>query len=151
MKKQIQITLTGLLILTGCSGTIPSLGVENGQLAQCPSTPNCVCSQAKDENHFIEPIRISGTAPEARKRILKTLGELDRLKIIAFEDNYIRAEFSSRVFHFVDDVEFYFPDTETAETIIHVRSASRVGYSDLGVNRKRVEKVRRRLEQTHKP
>lgn len=62
------------------------------------------------------------------------------------EDNYIRAEFVSKIFRFVDDVEFYFPDKKSKELLIHVRSASRVGYSDLGVNRKRIEQIRRKLK-----
>jgi uncharacterized protein (DUF1499 family) len=144
MKRQIQVVLTGLLFLTGCSATVPKLGIENGQLAQCPASPNCVNSQAKDQKHFIEPIRISGTPSEARNHILKILKELNRSKIIAAEDNYIRAEFSSKVFGFVDDVEFYFPDTKSTKTIIHVRSAARVGYWDFGVNRKRIEQIRNR-------
>ena len=67
---------------------------------------------------------------------------MKRCKIKVVEDNYIRAEFTSKVFRFVDDVEFYFPDTKSKETIIHVRSASRVGHSDFGVNRKRIEQIR---------
>lgn len=149
MKKQIQAVLTGLLFLTGCSGTVPKLGIENGQLAQCPASPNCVNSQAKDQKHFIEPIQISGTPSETRNHILIILKELNRSKIITAEDNYIRAEFSSRVFGFVDDIEFYFPDTNSTNTIIHVRSASRVGYWDFGVNRKRIEQVRNRLKSIH--
>jgi uncharacterized protein (DUF1499 family) len=146
MKKQIQVFLTGLLVITGCSGTVPKLGIENGQLAQCPASPNCVNSQAKDQKHFIEPIQISRTPSEARNHIMKIVKEMNRSKIITAEDNYIRAEFSSKVFGFVDDVEFYFPDTTSTKTIIHVRSASRVGYSDLGVNRKRIEQIRNRLK-----
>jgi uncharacterized protein (DUF1499 family) len=61
-------------------------------------------------------------------------------------DNYIRAEFVSKIFRFVDDVEFYFPDKKSKELLIHVRSASRVGYSDLGVNRMRIEQIRRKLK-----
>ena len=128
---------------------MPKLGIENGQLAQCPASPNCVNSQAKDQKHFIEPIQISGTPSETRNHILIILKELNRSKIITAEDNYIRAEFSSRVFGFVDDIEFYFPDTNSTNTIIHVRSASRVGYWDFGVNRKRIEQVRNRLKSIH--
>jgi uncharacterized protein (DUF1499 family) len=77
---------------------------------------------------------------------MKIVKEMNRSKIITAEDNYIRAEFSSKLFGFVDDVEFYFPDTTSTKAIIHVRSASRVGYSDLGVNRKRIEQIRNRLK-----
>ncbi len=122
------------------------MGMENGQLKQCPKTPNCVNSQAKDEKHFIEPILINATPLEAKNSIVKILNELNQSKIIVVKDNYIRAEFFSKIFRFVDDVEFYFHKTKSRELIIHVRSASRVGYSDLGVNRKRIERIRSKIE-----
>ena len=146
MKRNIQIVLTSLILLTGCADTMSKLGIENGQLKECPTTPNCVNSQAKDKKHFIEPILITGPPLEAKKHILNILKELKRSKIKVVEDNYIRAEFTSRVFHFVDDVEFYFPDTKSKKRIIHVRSSSRIGHSDLGVNRKRIEQIRSKFE-----
>ena len=135
MNKQIQIVLTILILLTGCTEMIPQLGIENGQLTQCPTTPNCVNSQAKDNKHYIEPILTTGTPLEVKNHILKILNEF-----------YIRVECTSKVFRFVDDVEFYFPDTKSKEMTIHVRSASRVGHSDLGVNRKRIEQIRSKLK-----
>ena len=146
MNRQIEIILTGLLLLTGCAETMSKLGIENGQLKECPTTPNCVNSQAKEKKHFIEPILFTGPPLEAKKHILNILKELKRTKINVVEDNYIRAEFTSRVFRFVDDVEFYFPDTKSKQRIIHVRSASRTGYSDLGVNRKRIEQIRSKFK-----
>ena len=146
MKKEILIVLAIAFIFTGCSGTMPKLGIENGQLKQCPTAPNCVNSQAKDKKHYIEPILTTSTPLEVKTYILKILKELKRSKIITSEDNYIRAEFTSKVFRFVDDVEFYFPDTKSKEMTIHVRSASRIGYSDLGVNRKRIEQVRSKFK-----
>ena len=150
MNKQIQIVLTSLILLTGCTGVIPKLGIENDQLTQCPTTPNCVNSQAKDKKHYIEPILTTGTPLEVKNHILKILNESKSSKIIVTEDNYIRAEFTSKVFHFVDDVEFYFPDTKSKEMTIHVRSASRVGHSDLGVNRKRIEQIRSKFKAINK-
>jgi uncharacterized protein (DUF1499 family) len=146
MNRKIQIILTISILLTGCAGTMSTLGIENGQLKACPSTPNCVNSQAKDKEHFIEPIIITGSPLEAKNHILNILKEFKQSKVKVVEDNYIRAEFTSTVFRFVDDVEFYFPDTKTKEGIIHVRSASRIGYSDLGVNRKRIEQIRSKLD-----
>ena len=129
---------------------IPELGINNGRLMQCPSTPNCVNSQANDEKHYIEPIVVTGTAPVVKNRILNVLNQLERSKIVIAEDNYVRATFTSKVFRFVDDVEFYFPDitspdTKSKEITVHMRSASRVGYSDLGANRKRLEDIRSKL------
>jgi uncharacterized protein (DUF1499 family) len=146
MKNYIQMALTVLIMLTGCSGKMPDLGIENGQLTPCPSTPNCVNSQAKDPKHYIEPIRIVGNASQAQRHILKILTEWGRSRIVVADDNYIRAEFTSKVFRFVDDVEFYFPETQPKETIIHIRSASRAGTSDFGVNRKRIEKIRKKID-----
>jgi len=146
MIKKVQIVLISLIILTGCSGKMPELGINNGRLMECPKTPNCLNSQAKDDEHFIQPILFIGTPQDAQIRLLKILNEWKRTKIIVAQDNYIRAEFVSKVFRFVDDVEFYFPETETKEIAIHIRSASRVGHSDFGVNRKRIEQIRSNLK-----
>lgn len=146
MCTQIQIILISLLLLTGCSGAVPKLGIDNGQLSPCSSKPNCVNSQATDEKHYIDPIVTSETSSEVKKHILEILNKFRNTTIIETENNYIRAEFTSTVFHFVDDVEFYFPDIESKEMIIYARSASRIGYSDLGVNRKRIEKIRSKLK-----
>ena len=132
-------------MLTGCSRAIPELGVNNGELMRCPKTPNCVSSQAADEKHYIQPIRFIGTQQEAKGLLLRILESDKRVKILTAQKNYIRVEFTSALFRFVDDVEFYFPERQADETIIHMRSASRVGYSDLGVNRKRIEQIRSKL------
>ena len=81
---------------------------------------------------------------------MRILESEKRTKILTVEKNYIRVEFTSAVFRFVDDVEFYFPEQQTDETIIHIRSASRIGSSDLGVNRKRVEHLRNKFKAIHK-
>lgn len=137
-----QIVLISFIILTGCSGEMPKLGVDNGSLIDCPQTPNCVSSQANDNEHLIQPILFSGSSKEARTHLLKALNGWRHTKITVTQDNYIRAEFLSKVFRFVDDVEFYFPENEGKGTTIHIRSASRVGYSDFGVNRKRIEQIK---------
>ncbi|MFQ3219845.1 MAG: hypothetical protein ACI8R9_002293 [Paraglaciecola sp.] len=144
MNRKTQTILIISIFLTGCAGTMSKLGIENGQLRACPSTPNCVNSQAKDKEHFIEPIVITNSPSEAKDHILHILKEFKQSKVKVVEDNYIRAEFTSSILRFVDDVEFYFPDTK--EGIIHVRSASRIGYSDLGVNRKRIEQIRSKIK-----
>ena len=127
---------------------MPKLGLENGQLQPCPSSPNCVCSQDEDKAHFIEPIQVAAPVEEARSKLLQVLKQTKRVSVPESEDNYIRAEFTSRLFRFVDDVEFLLTQVEPNETLIHVRSASRVGYSDLGVNRKRVEELRCELSES---
>lgn len=124
------------------SGPRPSdLGVQNGQLKACPSSPNCVSSQSRDAEHSIAPI--ATTDPIAtRDRIAALIKADDSATIITQADDYINAEYTSALMGFVDDVEFWVNgDTKTIE----VRSASRLGESDLGVNRKRIEAIRAAL------
>jgi uncharacterized protein (DUF1499 family) len=142
LNKQIAVGLITLILLPGCVGAVPDLGINNGELAPCPKTPNCVNSQAVGEKHYIQPIRYAGTREDARARLLQILVSLRRAKILTAQETYIRAEFTSALFRFVDDVEFYFPKEKSDETVMHIRSASRIGYSDLGANRKRIERIR---------
>lgn len=121
------------------------MGTANGQLLACPDTPNCVSSQAKDEEHFIQPLRFTGTLQQAQTRLLDVLKALKGTELVEKQPGYIRAAATSRVFRFVDDVEFYFPDAKGEEITIQVRSASRIGKSDFGVNRKRIEQIRQAL------
>lgn len=116
-----------------------NLGVTNGRLAACPSTPNCVSTQAEDDSHRIEPIRFAGSRAEAMQRVRAAVADLPRSKIVRETDDYLHAEVRSLLFRFVDDVEFY---VDEADGLIHFRSASRVGHSDLGVNRRRMEQLR---------
>ena len=115
------------------------------QLAPCPQTPNCVSSETSDAQHYIKPISYEGTAEEAKARLRQTLLSIPRVLIVHEESSYIHAECTSWLFRFTDDVEFVFDD---AQKVIQVRSASRIGYSDLGENRKRVETIRRLFSQT---
>ncbi len=116
-----------------------SLGIESGSLSPCPASPNCVVSQNADDKHTIAPITYNVTRDKARETLLKVLTVVPRTQIIKQTDNYIHAISKSRIFKFVDDVEFYFPSDKS---IIHIRSASRVGDSDFGVNRTRLEQIR---------
>lgn len=121
-------------------GSIPdNLGVNNGFLSPCPSSPNCVVSQNADETHYIEPITYQGDLQTARETLLKVLSVVPNTTIVEETDNYIRTESRSKIMGFVDDAEFYFPDDKK---VIQIRSASRLGESDLGVNRRRLEQIR---------
>ena len=142
MNTQIAVGFVTLIFLTGCVGAVPDLGINNGKLAPCPKTPNCVNSQAVGEKQYIQPIRYTGSQEDARVRLLQILDFQRRAKILVAQEKYIRAEFTSALFRFVDDVEFYFPKEKSGESVIHIRSASRIGYSDLGTNRKRIERIR---------
>ena len=141
MHKQVSIVLLAFIFLMGCAGSIPKLGLNNDQLMVCPESPNCVSSQITDKKHFIQPIYFTGTRQETQARLLQILKTLQRTDIIDIQKSYIRVEFASKIFRFIDDVEFYFPATKTDKTIIYFRSASRLGYSDLGANRKRIEQI----------
>ena len=120
------------------SGTRPTnLGVKDGKLAACPGTPNCVCSQSEDPKFTIDPL------PPISIGDLKTIvANMERTTIIEETDNYLYAEFKSKLMGYVDDVEFYL---DSDANVIQVRSASRLGKSDLGVNRKRIEEIRSQL------
>jgi uncharacterized protein (DUF1499 family) len=108
-------------------------------LTPCPPTPNCVSSVDKDPQHFVEPLHFTGSINDAQDRLLGIVSNFKRARVVTVEDNLIRTEFVSLVFRFTDDVEFYF---DARNKIIHLKSASRVGYFDLGVNRRRIEKIR---------
>jgi len=118
---------------------------ENGSTAlkPCPNSPNCVSTQAADEKHRMDPIAYSGTHEQARQRLLAVIASMKRARIEEDRGEYIHVVFTSLIFRFKDDVEFVLDDRNR---LIHFRSASRVGYSDLGVNRKRMDEIRRRFE-----
>lgn len=116
------------------------------QLPSCPSSPNCVSSQAPDADHFIAPFKIIVNAEEAWTALKKALISQSRTVITQSNDNALRAEATSLVFRFVDDVDAIL-DAEAR--LIHIRSASRVGYGDFGVNRRRIEALRAQLQQAH--
>lgn len=148
MKKYLKTVVVVSFLIVGCTGTSPKLGVVSGVLNECPESPNCVNSQAKDEEHAIKPILMSAPTSEIKSKILHTIDLFDNSKVILSDSTYIRVEFTSSLFRFVDDVEFYFPKVNSKVQTIHLRSASRLGHSDLGVNRKRIEEFRNKLFQT---
>ncbi|WP_414586458.1 DUF1499 domain-containing protein [Scytonema sp. PCC 10023] len=115
------------------------LGVRDGQLTPCPNTPNCVCSQSSDAVHKIEPLTYNSTPEQAFANLKRLIQSLPRTKIITESEDYLHVEFTLPIVGFVDDVEFYL---ERNANVIHVRSASRLGMSDLGVNRRRIETIR---------
>lgn len=120
------------------SGKRPdNLGVTNGQLAACPGSPNCVNSQSDKDQSKIAPLPGVSIA-----QIAEIVKSMERTNIVEQTDSYLYAEFTSKLMGFVDDVEFYRDD---AANVVQVRSASRLGQSDAGVNRKRVEEIRSKL------
>jgi uncharacterized protein (DUF1499 family) len=143
----IALVLAPALLLGGMSAMArrpDNLGPRDGRLAVCPASPNCVCSQAADDAHAIEPLHFSDDPAAAMRRLRTMLETMPRTTVVTVRDDYLHAECRSLLFRFTDDVEFLL-DPETR--VIHCRSASRVGYSDLGVNRQRIESIRAAFEQ----
>lgn len=127
-------------------GQSPSgLGVSAGRLAPCPQRPNCVSSQAAAGPRYIEPLRTRLDPAGAMARLRAVLTDLGG-SVVTEEVGYLRAEFASRLWGFVDDVDVLcVPSDGENLTVIHMRSASRLGYWDMGVNRRRLEALRRRF------
>jgi uncharacterized protein (DUF1499 family) len=120
-----------------------NLGPQSGKLAPCPSSPNCVSSFSQDAEHKIAPLAYNWEPADAMTKLKGAIESLPKTKIITATDNYIYAEFTSRLMGFVDDVEFLLDE---GAKVIHVRSASRLGESDLGVNRTRIETIRKEFD-----
>ncbi len=139
----LMLTIAGgsacLLLLSVTASPPLNLGIRDGRLAACPDSPNCVSTQSEHREHWIEPLTVSSDAHNAIDALETIVLQLPRTQIIEKTPNYLRAEFKSALFRFADDVEFYL---EQEPGRIHFRSASRVGRSDLGANRARMELIR---------
>jgi len=133
------------LVLPGEMTVLAAQGIEpmTGRLASCPDSPNCVSSDAADPSHHVSPFAILHPPKEAWPLVREAVNDIPRTTITEFADNYLHAECRSAVFRFVDDLEL---ELRPDEKIIAVRSASRIGYSDFGVNRSRVERLRSVLQ-----
>ena len=118
------------------------IGLSNGRLNACPSSPNCVCSDAPTARHAIDPLHLLIEPAEAWVAAVSAVRVSARTRIITETGEYLHAEYTSGFFGFVDDLELHL---RPAERIIAVRSASRLGYADFGVNRTRVENLRAML------
>jgi len=121
-----------------------NLGVKEGRLAPAKPTPNCVSSQAdpSDAEHYIAPIPFKGAAADAIAAARKAVEGMPGARVIRHEGAYLYAEYRTQIMRFVDDVEFFFDEKAG---LLHVRSASRLGRRDFGVNRARVEAIRARI------
>ena len=124
------------------AGTRPSyLGVTDGRLAKARRTPNSVSSQAdpSDAEHYIAPIKFAGSAGQAMAALRKIVDASERTLVVKHDPIYLYAQYKSKLLGFVDDVEFL---ASESEGVIHVRSASRLGRRDFGVNRNRIDSIR---------
>ncbi len=132
---RVTCLLLFFILLASCAGTKPD---SIGQFSECPEKPNCIFSKSSTALHMIAPLIYQSTFPEAKEKLLKVIKSMPRAEIATNKENFLHVEFTSKIFRFVDDVEFYF----NAPGIIHFRSASRIGHSDMGVNRHRMEEIR---------
>jgi len=145
-KRRVLVPLVLLAVLLPITLPLAScragkVGLIDGRLQQCPSKPNCVCSEYPGERSSIEPLAIEGDPAAAFRSLVAFLEEEPRVELATVTDDYVHAVFKTRFLRFRDDVEFRL---DTQANVIHVRSASRIGYSDLGKNRDRVESIRER-------
>lgn len=130
-------------IVPNMSPTPDDLGWQDGSFTRCAKLMNCVSStDAEDRDTYITPISYTGSAQDAHDTILRILNTMDRVTLITDTEQYIHVEFRSLMNGFIDDTEFYIdPDSN----VIHVKSSARLGESDLGVNRNRIESIRQQF------
>ena len=150
--KTALVIIAALLLLGACyfawlaykshqpsPGEFPA-GLQNNQLSPCPASPNCVNSEyAEDSEHYIAAIAYQNRRVDELIQLLQQTIAISGGHVTNLSDNYIATTYSTRLFRFVDDVEFRI---EPQQQLIHIRSASREGHSDLGANRKRVQRIK---------
>lgn len=144
--KILLYTIIGIFLIIGIlfvalsisSRKQPELGLLNGQLHPCPATPNCVCSEQQDEGAFVEPLSYSIALDDAWLRVKQAIVKTGGV-VLTEQNGYLHARYVTPLMRYVDDVELR---VDEDKHVIHIRSASRVGHSDLGANRKRVTRIR---------
>jgi uncharacterized protein (DUF1499 family) len=138
-----QLFVVTVVISLGVAAMAASpLGITQGRLSACPDSPNCVSSDEASDARRIAPWRLAGDPARAWQLLQEVLARWPRATVVVRRADYLHVEFRSRLFGFVDDAEFHL---RPADSLIAVRSAARIGYSDLGVNRKRLEDLRQEL------
>lgn len=139
----VAVIFCGSLVSAPCAAEPSVNPVASGfGLRPCPDSPNCVASGAEDERHRVAPLTFSTPAAEAWQLLKEQVAKLPRATVVSERPGYLHVECRSKVFGFVDDLEF---QLRAAQGTIAVRSASRTGYYDFGVNRQRVEALRAAL------
>ena len=140
----LNFTLILFLPWTTIVASVGESRMKDNAFTPCPDTPNCVSSMEEGSYTYLPPLRYEGTAEIARTRLIEVINGFKRTQIVESRDVYIRATFTSFLFRFADDVEFLFDENEK---LIHMKSASRSGSYDFGVNRRRCEAIRQRFRQ----
>lgn len=145
VKATLMILFTILVVDVNAEVRQRDPGKEIVQITPCPNSPNCVSSMDQFPDHKVEPLRYKTSADEAIAKLRKIVEAMPRANIVQSSPHYLRVEVKSAIFRFVDDLELLAGE---GPGVIHIRSASRVGYWDLGVNRRRVERIRAEFAQT---
>jgi uncharacterized protein (DUF1499 family) len=139
--RRIKIVALFLIVMStvGCAGHAQdSRSTTPADLAPCPDSPNCVSTKSKDPDRAMTPLPYIKSGKESMDRLLEIVRSMKRTTIVSATPSYLHVEFRSALFRFVDDVEFVLEDSAR---LIHFRSASRTGYYDFGVNRKRMKEI----------
>jgi uncharacterized protein (DUF1499 family) len=148
MKGSTSIYILSLVLAlcgNGCSASRPpGNDIDHERLTACPSLPNCVSSEAQDAKHAIAPLILKGDPTTGWEAVVKVVDQLPRSEIVEATNRYLHVECKSRIFRFIDDLELLL---NPVTRVIAIRSAARVGKSDLGVNRRRVETLRKKLNE----
>ena len=139
----LALALGTCLACSAGPGSAGTIGLVDGRLRPCPGSPNCVCSEEPGRASAIEPLAFPGDPDAAFRSLIEFLSAEPRAALIRVDGEYAHFVFRTALFGFRDDLELRL---DRAAGVIQVRSASRVGYSDLGTNRRRVESIRNRWE-----
>ena len=131
------LVMAVILTSTACA-SVENIGMTEGKLAPCPDSPNCVSTQSEEKGHAMKPLPYLQTREASREKILSILKGMKRTEIVKLTESYIHAECRTALWRFIDDVEFFLDETAR---VVHFRSASRVGYYDFGLNRRRMKKI----------
>lgn len=134
----VVLGFVGMRVWAATAPTPSNLGVTNGQLAPCPTSPNCVTTQNGLPSQLMPPLNFTGSPAEAQTRLQAVVLAQPRATLITEREGYLHFEFRSAAIGFIDDVEFWI-DAESQT--IHFRSASRLGRGDGGVNRNRMQTI----------
>jgi uncharacterized protein (DUF1499 family) len=142
----MRLSLILFIIMTITSMAVNATQPTQKKLPPCQDTPNCVSSQTTSKKHYIAPFKISGDPTVAWQELRKAIIARDRMILTHETETTLHAEATSLVLRFVDDIDAIM---DVSAGVIHIRSASRLGHSDFGVNRKRIEKLRTQLRNLH--
>ena len=132
-------TILIVMSAVACAGHAQdSRSATPADLAPCPGSPNCVSTKSNNPDRAMTPLPYLKSGEESMNRLVAIVRDMKRATIVSATPSYLHVEFRSALFRFLDDVEFVLDDSAR---IIHFRSASRMGYYDFGVNRRRMQEI----------